>query len=439
MTLRVLGLLALAFLFSQGDRLPAYAQQPSIKADSGSVAIQGHAIGNTIITGYTFEQHERIVKERVQELRELHQAELGQSQEHRKTIERQLQVAQGQLGNLQKSYEERVAELIRTAGELAILRGQVPEANLQQALDALAQGRTKLADALFAEVENKEEPAIERAARAAFERGRIAYQEVRWQEARSHFEKADRLVPDNAEYSGWAARIAHNLGDYGKAVHRYEAILDRFRKGKGEALEVAIAAANNLALLYHAQGRSDEAEPVFKKLITIYEEALPAGHPVLAIGYNNLAGLYHAQGRSDEAEPLYKKAIAIHEKVLPADHPALATGYNNVALLYHAQGRSDEAEPLYKKAIAIHEKVLPADHPDLAIGYNNLAELYRDQGRSDEAERLYRKALEILEQKLGPHHPNTITASENLADLLRSRGHPDEADALLKRLGAGTP
>lgn len=42
------------------------------------------------------------------------------------------------------------------------------------------------------------------AARAAFERGGIAYRDVRWQEGRRHFEKADRLVPDHADYSEWA-------------------------------------------------------------------------------------------------------------------------------------------------------------------------------------------------------------------------------------------
>jgi tetratricopeptide (TPR) repeat protein len=207
MTLRVLGLLALAFLLSQGESPPAYAQQPDVKADRGSFAAGGNVSNSTIIIGYTIEQHEQRLKVREQELRELHQAQLGQSEELRKTIELELQGGQGKLGNLQKSYEEQVTELKRLAGELEALRGQVPDAKLQQALNALGQGKTKLADALFAEVENKEQQAIERAARAAFERGRIAYQEVRWQEARSHFGKADRLIPNHANYSAWAARL----------------------------------------------------------------------------------------------------------------------------------------------------------------------------------------------------------------------------------------
>ena len=108
----------------------------------------------TVNIGYTIEQHEQRLRAREQELREAFQATLGQSEERRHTIERELQGVQSQLGNLQNSYEERVAELKRLAGELEALRGQVPDAKLREALDALAQGRTRLADALLAEVKD---------------------------------------------------------------------------------------------------------------------------------------------------------------------------------------------------------------------------------------------------------------------------------------------
>src|SRR3954451_2955510 len=288
----------------------------TVTAQNNSPVVIGSPHTTIQITGYTIEQHEQRLKAREQELREVFQATLGQSEERRKTIEREFQAVQGQLGNLQTSYEERLAELKRIAGELEALRGQVPDAKLREALDALGQGKTKLADALFAEVENNEQQAIERAARAAFERGRIAYQEVRWQEARSHFEKADRLVPEHAEYSSWAARLAWKLGDFPTAIRDFENILRRVRKEKGEDAPEAAEALNNLALLYRDQGRLTEAEPLYKKAIAISEKALPADHPTLATRYNNLAGLYGAQGRLTEAEPLYRRALAILESKL---------------------------------------------------------------------------------------------------------------------------
>jgi hypothetical protein len=56
-----------------------------------------------VINGYTIEQHEQRPKAREQELRELFQATLGQSEERRKTVELELQGVQGRLGNRRRA------------------------------------------------------------------------------------------------------------------------------------------------------------------------------------------------------------------------------------------------------------------------------------------------------------------------------------------------
>jgi len=63
---------------------------------------------------------------------------------------------------------------------------------------------------------------------------------------------------------------------------------------------------------------------------------------------NNLAGLYHHQGRYADAEPLFKRALAINEKSLGPDHPALATPLGNLAGLYADQGRYADSEQVGK-------------------------------------------------------------------------------------------
>ena len=84
--------------------------------------------------------------------------------------------------------------------------------------------------------------------------------------------------------------------------------------------------------------------------LAIGEKALGPDHPDVGIRLNNLAQLYHGQGRYAEAEPLYKRGLAITEKALGPDHPDVGIRLNNLALLYHDQGRYAEAEPLYKRA-----------------------------------------------------------------------------------------
>jgi tetratricopeptide (TPR) repeat protein len=48
---------------------------------------------------------------------------------------------------------------------------------------------------------------------------------------------------------------------------------------------------------------------------------------------NNLAGLYRAQGRLAEAEPLFKRGLTIREKALGPEHPAVGIALNNLAWL----------------------------------------------------------------------------------------------------------
>ena len=95
--------------------------------------------------------------------------------------------------------------------------------------------------------------------------------------------------------------------------------------------------------------------------------------PDVAQSLNNLAQLYHAEGRYTDAEPLYKRSLAIREKTLGPDHPDVAASLNNLAELYRNQGRYADAEPLYKRSLAINEKSLGPDHPDVAASLNNLA------------------------------------------------------------------
>ncbi|MBN2559982.1 MAG: tetratricopeptide repeat protein [Phycisphaerae bacterium] len=47
--------------------------------------------------------------------------------------------------------------------------------------------------------------------------------------------------------------------------------------------------------------------------MTIREKALGPDRPDVGVSLNNLAGLYHTQGKYDQAEALFKRAVAIYE------------------------------------------------------------------------------------------------------------------------------
>ena len=226
---------------------------------------------------------------------------------------------------------------------------------------------------------------------------------------------------------------------------------------------------NNLAAVYHAQGRYSEAEPLHQRALAIRERVLGPDHPDTATSCNNLAGVYHDQGRYSEAELLYQRALAIRERVLGPDHPDTATSCNNLAGVYHAQGAtarpSRSISAPWPSANASWGRTIPTPPPAAITwpwstmpralqrgraalsarpghlrtrpgagpsrhrhGCNNLAAVYRAQGRYSEAEPLYQRALAICERVLGPDHPYTATVMENYVDLLRQMHRDAEAD-----------
>ena len=186
---------------------------------------------------------------------------------------------------------------------------------------------------------------------------------------------------------------------------------------------------NNLAVVFQSQGRTAEAEALYKRTLAIREKALGPDHPDVALSLHNLALVYGAQGRTAEAEPLYKRALAIFEKALGPDHPDVAQSLNNLAELYRAQGRTADAEPLHKRSLAIREKALGPDHRDVAQSLNNLAAVYHIQGRTADAEALYKRSLAIYEKALDPDHPDVAQNLINLALLYQTSGKPEEAVA----------
>jgi hypothetical protein len=78
-------------------------------------------------------------------------------------------------------------------------------------------------------------------------------------------------------------------------------------------------------------------------------------HPDVAMTLNNLAVLLHEQGRSQEADAPSQKALAIFEKALGPSHPKVVLALSNRALLLRSLGREAEAEQLEARAASARD------------------------------------------------------------------------------------
>jgi tetratricopeptide (TPR) repeat protein len=79
----------------------------------------------------------------------------------------------------------------------------------------------------------------------------------------------------------------------------------------------------------------------------------------------NIAGCYQFLRRYDEAIPLYRRALEIYEDLLGPIHADVAVTTNDLAVLYFTTGNTDQAEKLYKKALHVYEKIFGPHHPDV--------------------------------------------------------------------------
>lgn len=384
---------------------------------------------NVPLTTLTLDQYEERLaiklKAKEDELKTAHDAEKTQLQQQIDELRKRAANPEVALSEAKETITKLEAALEREGNELG-------EARMAEAREALEAGDFSIADNIFTEIEAREQLAVKRVARAAYARGKIAAQDVRWADAMNHFARAAALEPTFGHLK--SARIfAWHAGQFDEAIRLGEHLLKVAKKKFGSNNKNYSSALNGHAQSLHAQGKYAEAEPLLRQAINIDKIALGENHPDYASNLNNLAEVYKAQGKYDQAEPLYKQAIEIDKIALGEKHPEYATDLNNLAELYRAQGKYDQAEPLYLQVISIGKETLGEKHPYYATWLNNLSGHYQDQGKYDQAEPLLKQAISIGKITLGEQHPDYASWLNNQALLYKDQKKYDQAEPFYKQ------
>ncbi len=189
------------------------------------------------------------------------------------------------------------------------------------------------------------------------------------------------------------------------------------------------------ALEFHQKGNLDEAERLYREVLTTDPKQADALHllgmaahqrgrhergcefvsraialrPDEAMFHNNLGSMQQALGRADLAEASYRRALQLN-----ARH---AAALNNLGNISRDAWRLDEAGDYYRRALEIQ--------PNFAEAANNLGSVFADLRRYDEALACYRKALEC--------QPSYAEAYKNLGIILQEDGLIQEATTSFRR------
>src|SRR5688572_11219897 len=100
--------------------------------------------------------------------------------------------------------------------------------------------------------------------------------------------------------------------------------------------------------------------------------------------YNIGAQQAMTQGKSAEAESLFKQALDAAEKEFGTWDNKVATACNNLATCLRFQGRYPEAETYYKRALEVRTRALGPLHKEEMTILENYAKLLRASGREAE-------------------------------------------------------
>ena len=102
----------------------------------------------------------------------------------------------------------------------------------------------------------------------------------------------------------------------------------------------------DLASVLQETNRLAEAEPLYRRAVTIDEASLGPDHPKVAIDLNNLAGLLGATNRLAEAEPLMQRMAVIFFKFqrdTGHKHPYADADHHNYEVLLSELGHDEAA------------------------------------------------------------------------------------------------
>jgi len=220
--------------------------------------------------------------------------------------------------------------------------------------------------------------------------------------------------PDTLELQNSLAGAYDSVGDLGRAVPLFEAVLEARTRVLGPDHPDTLGSRINLAYAYRARGDLGQAVLLFEAVLADSTRVLGPDHPDTLTSRSNLAYAYQASGDLRQAIPLYEAVLTDALRVLGPDHPLTLTVRSNLASAYQASGDRIRAIPLFKETLADRTRVLGADHPDTLASRNNLAGAYRAVGDLGRAIPLYEALLADAVRILGRAHPTTRTIATNL-------------------------
>ena len=184
-----------------------------------------------------------------------------------------------------------------------------------------------------------------------------------------------------------------------------------------------MASANTSAKAYRA-GQEAMASADYKSALTSFMWAATL-EPDNAMFIHAAAGAACELGDYHEAEQLYGKSVSIAEESLGIGHPLVAAAAYSLVELYETQERFDEARLLSRRVTGDLDRgeAIHANSRNLP----RLARLFVRADRRADGEKLLREALADRKKTFGVGHSKVATCRTALREFLAAAGPSEDA------------
>lgn len=214
-----------------------------------------------------------------------------------------------------------------------------------------------------------------------------------------------------------------NEKDKEKALQLAKKLLEIAERDFGPEHSNTAQSLNNLAVILWNQKRYSEAEPLFRRMLTIIEKNYGGSLQ----GYlSNVARFYEEQKKYSIAEAYREKELYLDEQKHPPRSLELTSSLYHLAFVYMKRKKYSAALSLYKRYLRIAK-----DNPSV---YEHMADIYMAQGRYSKALRTYELSLktadkvggisaELLE-KMSKAHTRMSKMYSRRAQIIRKENEP---------------
>ncbi len=185
-------------------------------------------------------------------------------------------------------------------------------------------------------------------------------------------------------------------------------------------------------------GQFDQAIPIAKQSLSLFDELLGAEHPDKAGGMFDLAWMYFQTRDYAKAEPLLSQVVAIKKQVLGENNPSYVSYLEMLAALHVFMEDHGLAITEFQQVADIRKKNMGKDSPEYAKSLHAMAGLHASIGDYRESESLYAQAIEIRRKALGDKHIDYAESLSGLARLYLTEANRNEANGFSASQGAAT-